>query len=343
MLVVALASAVTPPALALSAQDKAAARSAASAGADAFDAGQYDRAFEYFSRAEELVHAPPHLLYMARSLEKLGRLVEAHEAYLKITREQPASNAPKAFKDAYAQAQTEVSAVAARIAYVTVTVKGGANPSAAVITIDQLDMPPAVGDIPIPIDPGTHVFGAHTERGKSNDVTLTLRDGAKESVALTLVETRAPVAAAAPSAAPGEQPRPDEPSSPSRADRGSPAQSIAGYSALGVGIVATGVGTYFLVSALNSNQKGNEAYAACGGSSDKCDSAYIQGLDDDTKRSRNISIATYAVGLVGITTGVVLLVTNHGSTSASARHDREHEAGVHFGVGPGFVTAAGRF
>src|SRR6187399_2839785 len=68
-------------------RDRAAARSAADAGADAFDQQRYADAVELFGRAEKLVHATPHLLFIARSLVKLGRLVEAHETYLKIQRE----------------------------------------------------------------------------------------------------------------------------------------------------------------------------------------------------------------------------------------------------------------
>src|SRR4051812_5156740 len=62
--------------------DRAAARSAAEAGADAFEQGHFERSLEFFGRAEQLVHAPPHLLYMARSFVKLGRLVDARETYL---------------------------------------------------------------------------------------------------------------------------------------------------------------------------------------------------------------------------------------------------------------------
>ena len=66
--------------------ERATARDAANNGRAAFDAGKYEKAIDYLSRAEHLVHSPSHLLFMARAQAKLGRLVAAHETYLKISR-----------------------------------------------------------------------------------------------------------------------------------------------------------------------------------------------------------------------------------------------------------------
>src|SRR3954451_11899470 len=81
-------------------EDRAGARAAATEGAKAMEEGRYEQAIDLFTRAESLVHAPPHLVYMARSYVKLGKLVRASETYLKVTRETLPSNAPKAFTDA---------------------------------------------------------------------------------------------------------------------------------------------------------------------------------------------------------------------------------------------------
>ena len=120
---------------------------------------------------------------MARSLTKLGRLVEAHETYMKLVREQQPKNAPSAFVSAHAQAEQEVSAVEARLAHVTVVVRG-TDADKAIVTMDNTDLPAAVVGIPMPVDPGNHVFVARTERAKSNETTVALRDGASESVPL---------------------------------------------------------------------------------------------------------------------------------------------------------------
>src|SRR5688572_16337830 len=93
--------------LAQSDHERAAAREAAGAGLAAYEAGEYQRAIDSMSRAEQLVHALPHLLYLARAQSKLGRLVAARETYLKIARERLAENAPPAFIEAQAAALEE--------------------------------------------------------------------------------------------------------------------------------------------------------------------------------------------------------------------------------------------
>src|SRR5688572_13849493 len=82
------------PAAAQTEEEIAGARSAATPGVKAYDAGDYAQAVDLFQRAESLVHAPPHLLYMARGNEKLGHLVTARELYNKIIRETLPASAP---------------------------------------------------------------------------------------------------------------------------------------------------------------------------------------------------------------------------------------------------------
>ena len=58
----------TPLARAEDAETRTAARDLATQGAQAFDAGRYAEAGDFFRRAHELVHAPSILLMQARSL-----------------------------------------------------------------------------------------------------------------------------------------------------------------------------------------------------------------------------------------------------------------------------------
>src|SRR5262245_47766485 len=77
-------------------EQRAGARSLATEGATAFKDGRYKDAVDLFTKAESLMHAPPHLLYLARSHVKLGQYVKAREAYLRITKEQLPGNSPQA-------------------------------------------------------------------------------------------------------------------------------------------------------------------------------------------------------------------------------------------------------
>jgi hypothetical protein len=312
--------------------DRAAARSAADAGADAFEQGHFERSLEFFGRAEQLVHAPPHLLYMARSLAKLGRLVDAREAYFKLINEQLPATSPKAFKSAQEQAENEIGDIETRIAYITVTIRGR-DATKAALSIDHTNVPAAEQGIPLPMDPGTHVFSAHTDQARSNEITVTLRDGTKESVELTLSEPAVEAVAA---------PVPPSSTQQEPTDRGGSGtvRRVVAYSALGVGAVAAGVGTYFLVSFLDSHHKANEIYGCDATSSCTDDEITAVGRHDhDAKIAGDWAIAAYAVSAVGIATGVVLLVTDHGSPSAGTAHGPELRLSARLGS----VALSGRF
>jgi hypothetical protein len=116
---------VALPARAQTDEQRAAARSLATNGATAFNEGRYGDAIDMFRRAEALVHAPPHLLYLARSEAKLGRLVASRESYLKIVKETLPAGAPQAFRDAQVAADQELRQVEPRIANLQISVEGG--------------------------------------------------------------------------------------------------------------------------------------------------------------------------------------------------------------------------
>src|SRR5437899_3123678 len=110
------------PTFAQTDEQRAGARSLATEGASAFNDGRFKDAVDLFSKAESLVHAPPHLLFIARASTKLGQFVKAREAYLKITKEQLAPNAPQAFRDAQAAASRAMASIDHKIGGLAVKV-----------------------------------------------------------------------------------------------------------------------------------------------------------------------------------------------------------------------------
>ncbi|MGH7440089.1 MAG: hypothetical protein ACRENE_30735, partial [Polyangiaceae bacterium] len=116
-------AAFAPTAYAQSDDDRAAARVAAGAGLKAFQEGRYQEAVDLCTRAESLMHATTHLLLIARSQAKLGHLVEAQEAYIRIKRDQLPANAPHAFVEAQAAAADEQAALAPRVPTLKITLE----------------------------------------------------------------------------------------------------------------------------------------------------------------------------------------------------------------------------
>jgi hypothetical protein len=339
-------SSLSPAVLADISRDRAAARTAADAGADAFEQGNYQQALELFSRAEALVHAPPHLLFMARSQDKLGKLVDAHETYLRLVGEKLPPGAPSAFKSAQSKAEAELTAIEARLAYVTLSVRGDEG-NRALVSMDSAELPSAMVGIPIPVDPGTHVFSARTDRARSSEVSVTLREGARQAVELSLTEViAAPATAGATTQPTGATPPPQDggPATPSGGG-GVSSQSLWGWVSVGAGAVIAGVGTGFLVSSGSTRKEADELYADCNATIEGCSDdqqAKINGVDSDADTAQAIGITGLAVGGAAIVTGVVLVLTDRPSNPGYGRMAPPSPR-LRLLAGPTWIGAAGTF
>ena len=95
---------VTSPALAagLTPAEREVARTLATRGFELFQSKDYPHAIESFEQAESRIHAPPHLLYIARSQAKLGKLLAAKATYERILAEKLPDGSPLPFRDAQA-------------------------------------------------------------------------------------------------------------------------------------------------------------------------------------------------------------------------------------------------
>ncbi|HKO51811.1 MAG TPA: hypothetical protein VJV79_29075 [Polyangiaceae bacterium] len=325
--------------------ERATARDAANNGRAAFDAGKYEKAIDYLSRAEQLVHSPTHLLFLARAQVKLGRLVAAHETYLKINRETLAANAPKAFVTAQAAAEQEQEALDPRLPSVTVMLQGATTAPDVTVQMDGATLPAAMIGIPLPADPGEHVFKASGPTISSEPVTIKLAEASKQTVTLKLRSTgvAAPVAAR-PTAAgtpatepaagspPGAASAAAEPASVSvdSSRRHGPGLLIGSIVSFGLGAASASVGTYFLLKAGNTRDESDQIYEKCSIASGGMDctdlvkAEEILAKDAEANRQRNLGIVGLVGGGVGIATGLTLLILDVNRSSSSARQSTPH-------------------
>ena len=331
--------------------ERATARDAANNGRAAYDAGKYEKAIDYLSRAEQLVHSPTHLLYMARAQAKLGRLVAAHETYLKISRESLAANAPKAFVSAQAAAEQEQDALDSRLPSVTVVLQGATTAPDVVVHMDGTALPAAMIGIPLPADPGEHVFKASGPTIASEPVTIKLAEAAKQTVTLTLRSTGAtrpvtaattsghPAAAAAgPVAATGTAsagsaaapPPPSESASVDSSKGHGPGLLIASLASFGLGAASAGIGAYFFVQSSNTRNESDKIYEQCslasggGKCSDPVKQDEILSKDNEADHQTNLGIVGMVGGGVGLIAGVTCLIVDVSRGSGSARQSTPH-------------------
>lgn len=325
--------------LAQSEEERSGARAAATEGAQAFRDQKWAEAADLFGRAESLMHAPPHLLYMARAEVKLGQYVKAQENLNKIIRENLPASAPKAFHDAQAEANKEIKDVEAHVAYVKATVKGDAKNLK--VTMDGAQVPTALLGVQRPVDPGEHKFQASGDGVTSDVVAVNVKEGGRQAIELTLKPGAAPPVAATPvpgPAAPGEPsaPLPPPGTAPPATDTsststslstdtsgGSSGMRIAGFVGIGVGLVGFGLAGVFAAKAGSKHSDADNLYSQyncdhpapgmCSATGNQ--RAQISGLDDDAnsaKKTANIGVVLGVVGVVG--GGLLVLLSSKGGS-----------------------------
>lgn len=305
-------------------EERANARALADQGVQAFSEGRWQDTVDLFDRAEALIDAPTHLLYSARAHAKLHHYVKARELYLRITRQQLATDAPKAFVKAQAAALQELKDVEPRIGQLTITVHGP-DPKLAQVTLDGSPVHSALIGVARPIDPGEHQVHAQAPGFVPQTKKVTVDDAGKVSVTLELAAGAAPAAeSAAPGIAPSQQasPTPAALGPITTADaasvKGSNTPRIASYVAFGVGAVGLGVGTFFGLSSKSKRSQADDAFEQCGGETgcmnDDPLAQQVSELDASARTRKTISIVGFVVGGLGVGTGVALFVL-------SRRHD----------------------
>lgn len=323
-------------AFAQSEEEIAGARSAATEGVKAFREQRYNEALDLFRRAESVVHAPTHLLYMARAHRNLGQLVAARELYNKVVREKLGSGASQAFLDAQKQAGMEIREVEPLLAKLTVRVKlpGGGQP---VVKMDEKEVASALVGVPMPVDPGTHRVEVAAEGYLPKATDIELEEGASESISVSLEPDPDYVPSAQPAQTDPEAVQATEPTGP--ADAGVEAGgglTIPAYAALGVGALGLGAGVLFTVQSASKRSDADDKFRACqaNGAGGECKvedplSDDIKRLDKDAGDLETSAIVGYAIGGVGIAAGVALLLLDASGPSSASEPSLSPYVGYH--------------
>ena len=271
------------------AETRTAARDLATQGGQAFDAGKYAEASDFFRRAHQLVAAPSIALMQARSLAKLGQLLEAMDIYEQTTRLKLADDAPEAYVTAVQTARAEVEDVRARLPRLKLTVLGTSRADGAQVTIDDKPTPDALLGVERPVDPGVHHFVVRVAGQIRAERDLSVVEGQSYQVELDAHPAQ-------PSTKPAVAPV--EPQADASSDSNS--RKTLAYVGLGLGVVGLGVGTYTGLVALHHKSNLDSAcHPGCPASS----AAEI----DSWRSNRTVSWLSYGVGIAAAGAGVLLL------------------------------------
>ena len=163
---------------------RSAARELGAEGMALFRKGSYAEALDKFNRANKLMHAPTLGVRAARCLAKLGRLVEAAERYLEVTRFKLAPGAAPQYRRAVRDARRERDEILPRIGKLEFLLVGPLGKGVEV-RLDGVAVPKELIGARQPIDPGEHEV-----RVTRGDVQLTrgvqVGEGERTSVTLKL-------------------------------------------------------------------------------------------------------------------------------------------------------------
>jgi hypothetical protein len=280
---------------------RAGARETARSGLEAYDQKRFADALDLFKRAESVLHAPTHLLYIARSAAAVHQLILARETYLKLTHEQLAPDAPTAFRDAQRAATDELSALEPRIPKLKLELQGSPS-SAAQITVDGHALPSAFVGTAIPIDPGEHRIKATAPNMKPVEVVVNVAESSEQLATLKLEP--------APNAVTGNAvPPPNSASANGSGSKPTNYLRIASYAAAGVGVLGLGAGTYFAFRAKSKGDDADGLYTSY--KCPKCSAAQKQeviDLDNASASAKTKSAVGFVTGGVGIAAAVTLFV-----------------------------------
>ncbi len=218
-------------------RERAATRQLGIDGLKLYQAGDYAAALEQFQRAHELVGLTTSGLWTARCLAKLGRLVEAAERYLEVTRMTLPADARPKHVDAQREARQEREELLPRIPKVTLRVLG---PKQTVVAqLDGKAVPSALLGVSQPVDPGSHHFEAAAGQAQAEE-RFSVAEGDERNVVLRLQPASgAPLTGSPPpkgGSAPQPPPTTDDDGAGADGGSGGPnAQGTIGWIAVGLG------------------------------------------------------------------------------------------------------------
>jgi hypothetical protein len=282
--------------------DRNAARSLAGQAKDSFDRGDYQKAQDLFHRAYTLVQAPTISLYEARALVKLGRLVEAEEAYTRTVRTNLDGESSDQFRKAVREAEPELVALQPRIPRLTIVVSGeGASDPNLRVSLDGEPVKSALIGVEMPVNPGNHTLTARAGTGRVTQQTLVIHERERKSAELTVAKA----AIAAPANTAPAPPAATRDTAPAPIERpASPWQKKAAFVAGGVGLAGLGTG---IVTGVMASSRYSTAELECPSHTCAPGSA-----GDDAIRGfrslKTISTAGYIVGGLGLAAGVTLFI-----------------------------------
>ncbi|MBI4704372.1 MAG: PEGA domain-containing protein [Deltaproteobacteria bacterium] len=255
----------------------------------------------------------------------LGRLLEAKDTLLKVTRYPQQPDEPAAFAAARAEAGALADKLATRIPSIRISLATPAGPLpegvAARVEIDGVELPAATIKHPRKVDPGTHAIAVSAPGYDPVERKIEVKESTEREIEIVLRPPPAPPAPAPKATAPPQAEPPG----------GTSPLVWIGFGVGGAGLVAGAI-----TGALSLG-KVSDLEEACNGT--ECP-PNRQADIDSMNLLANISNVGFGVGAAGVVVGVVGLFL---SPSGQSGNGRQSALGLRPAVGPGSIGVSGTF
>lgn len=290
------------PAIAGERENLVEARQLANGAADDLEAQRFSEALEKAKRAEQLYHAPPHLLMIAEALEGLGRLVEALDVYERLAAEPLAPSAPAPFRKARELGAKQERNLLSRVPSMLVDITG-ATIEEARASVDNQSIALRSG-VATRFNPGKHILRVEADGFKPVEVTVVLAEQGGV--------TKVPVHLEVGNARRASEPTMDASTTTTSRRFLTPALVTLGF---GVAAATAGAVTGYLSLSRVDDLKGkcladsNDQY--------RCATKY-ESLITEARQLSDISTSLFIVGGVAAAVGIVLLIPSKSQPSQAA-------------------------
>lgn len=270
-----------------------AARKAYGQGEKAFGEGNFSAAYEGFQKANEQIPSPHALYWMAKSLDKQDKTVEAVEAYERLLGDADASKiGDEKLLDAKTRIEELKLKLVALVSLVTV-------PEGAVVSVDG-NLETGTTPLSLKLQPGPHKITVSATGFETKEVDFEAKAGDKAEQRIELAAKVAPPPPPPPT--PAEPVTTPPPPPPPPVEKRS---MVPAYVTLGIATAGAAVGTVFGLKALSakSDFKKHPTTSAA----------------DDTERNALISDMAFGVAITLGVTGIVLLTSDEEAPKESAK------------------------
>lgn len=310
--------------------DKETARNLYRRGHERFRSGDYHGALEAFQAADKIMDVPTTGLEVGRTQAQLLLLLEARDRLLQVSRYPQEPDEPEAYTKAREEAKVLAQEIAARIPAVRIEVRGPAGPMNErpdlVIKVDGQPLRRELYSLPRSLNPGRHVFDAIAPGFAPQRATESIAEGEQRVIQLVLVPRLA-----------GDQPGPKPDGGNGSEPAGEEGISPLAWVGLGLGGAAlvlgaaTGIVTLSRAAALDEECPGKQ-----------CSAEQEEELES-AKTLGHVSTASFVVGGVGVTAGLIVLLITIGDDDTASSPPAPGGVSAQPLIGPGFIGLRGRF